>query len=261
MREFEREIDWLLRDKYDGRLTAAAKKDIERLKSGEHIDYVIGWKNFLGVKVDLSVRPLIPRPETEYWTEKVIEELRSRTKNQEPGTKHLLRILDLFSGSGCVGLAILKHVPETRVDFADIEPAYFKGIRKSARWSGISGKRLKAITSDVFKDLGSAKYDYILANPPYIPLPRKKRLPAAVTRQEPSRALFGGKDGLRFIRILLREGKKHLAGEGGMVIEFDSPQKPEIAALARRYGWHPEFSRDHYGKWRTAALRKAKNPR
>ena len=65
-------IVWLLNEKYGGRLTEKAKKDITRLKNGEPVDYVIGYKNFLGCKIDLRYKPLIPREETEYLMGKVL---------------------------------------------------------------------------------------------------------------------------------------------------------------------------------------------
>ena len=62
----QRDKNWLLRDKYHGIETPAFFADLERLVKGEPLDYVIGWREFLGVKIDLSERPLIPREETEF---------------------------------------------------------------------------------------------------------------------------------------------------------------------------------------------------
>jgi len=242
-----REIAWLLREKYDGIMTPTAALDIRRLERGDHLNYVIGWSPFLGCRIDLSARPLIPRPETEYWTEKAIQAIRYRETRQP-------RILDIFCGSGCIGIAVLKHVPGARVDFADIEKSYFKGIRKSLRLNGIRAAQAGYFASDGFQEIGAAKYDFILANPPYIPSGR--RVARSVLSQEPHRALFAGPDGLRFIRTLLREGKRYVQPEGIMFIEFDPRQKPAIGAYARRQGWSGSFSRDQYGRWRFAAFQK-----
>src|SRR5579872_6774723 len=98
-----REIDWLLREKYGGQRTAAAERDIGRLRRGEHISYVIGWAPFLACHIDLAARPLIPRPETEYWNSEAIKMIKARRVAE-------LRALDLFCGSGCIGAAVLKNV-------------------------------------------------------------------------------------------------------------------------------------------------------
>lgn len=238
----DKEIDWLLREKYRGKLTEKAKVDIERLQNGEHAAYVIGFADFLGVRVDLSEKPLIPRPETEYWTGKAMKEME--------GWDARLRVLDLFSGSGAIGLAVLKYLPQARVDFADIEPRYAKGIRKSARKNGL--RRFRIITSDVFSKI-RGEYDYILANPPYIPSSRE--LPESVAKNDPHNALFAGRDGLKYIRAVLKDAKKYLAPGGELWLEFDSPQKKEVGALARRHALDAEFFQDQYAKWRYAILK------
>ena len=248
-RDLKRELRWLLDEKYSGLPTPAAirrlAKDVKRLKRGEHAAYVIGFAPFLGVRVDLSEKPLIPRPETEFWVEKFIGSLLT-TRYSLP-----LRILDVFCGSGCIGLAVLKYVPSAHVTFADIEPRYFKGIRRSARQNHIATKRFRTQHSNILENVGMLRYDYILANPPYIPSGRK--LPTAL-RQEPENALFGGKDGLRYIRRLLKQAPRHLASNGKLVVEFDSRQKPAIAALAKQASYDAAFHRDQYGKWRYAIL-------
>src|SRR5258708_4979109 len=116
---------WLLRDRYKiseseivektstgfapenfPEITDQLRDDMRRLDGGEPIQYVIGWVPFLGCTIDLSLKPLIPRPETEFWTEKVMKE----TLKREMGDSEL-RALDLCCGSGCIGIALLKHVP------------------------------------------------------------------------------------------------------------------------------------------------------
>lgn len=246
-RDNAREIEWLLREKYNGRMTAAAKRDIARLKRGEHLNYLIGWAPFLDCRIDLSKRPLIPRPETEYWTREAVEAIK-KSKAAKP------KVLDLFCGSGCIGVAALKHAPEALVDFSDIEEKYFTGIKKSLRDNRIQAKRARYIHSDVFKNIGAKKYDYILANPPYIPV-TGRAVAKSVLSQEPRRALFAGKDGLRYIRNILRQGKKHMAPNGTMIVEFDPPQKRMIAEYAKANGWRAEFFKDQYGRWRFARLR------
>ncbi len=239
MKNLDREINWLVREKYGGpfdelragKIKAQLDKDIARLKRGEPVDYVIGWADFLGLKIDLAARPLIPRPETEYWTEKVIARLGDHP-GPDPGSRILdsgfrrndrVKILDIFCGSGCIGLAVLAKKPRAKADFADIDRIYFPGIRRSARSNKISSRRFRLIRSDIFKNI-SGKYNYILANPPYIPS-SGRRVQSSVKKFEPRQAVFAGRDGLKYIRPLLREAKAHLKPGGELILEFDPPQK------------------------------------
>ncbi|MCX6712336.1 MAG: hypothetical protein NT041_01440, partial [Candidatus Vogelbacteria bacterium] len=122
MKISQREIELLKREKYKGKLSEEVgsrvtssnfARDLARLEAGEPLDYVIGWREFLGCKIDLSAKPLIPREETEFWVEKAI-------KNTDDSRMYF--VLDLFSGSGCIGLAVLKHIPNAKVTFGDLYP-------------------------------------------------------------------------------------------------------------------------------------------
>ena len=266
--DFQQEIRWLREEKYGGKETQGFKKDIARLERGEHIDYVIGRVDFLECKIDLSQRPLIPRPETEFWTEKVIEEIgRSHHAfssrftpsaawgptrlGRKRGARALpFRCLDVFAGSGCIGVAVLKHIPRSRVDFAEKEKKLLKQIAINAKLNRITSKRYRVFQSDIFSGVRGV-YDYIFANPPYIAESRKSKVQKSVLKNEPFNAVFGGKDGLYYIRKFLKEAKNHLSPGGKIYMEFDSFQKQAITKLIRRFGYsHFEFFKDQYGKWR-----------
>ena len=119
----EREIKWLKRDRPD-----YYAQGIKRLESGEPLDYVIGWREFLGCKIDLSGKPLIPREETEFWVERVVKDLKAKSEK--------LKALDLFSGSGCIGLAVLKHCPNIKMIFGEKDPKLCKQIKKNLKLNG-----------------------------------------------------------------------------------------------------------------------------
>jgi HemK-like putative methylase len=239
----------LLQEKYQGKLTRAATRDIAKLQKGEHVDYLIGFVEFAGCCIDVSQKPLIPRPETEYWTQKAIEELR-RLPKEDLG----IRCLDIFAGSGCVGIAVLKHILQAHVDFAEQERKFLKQILVNLKKNHIPGKRFRVIRSDIFSEI-SLKYDYIFANPPYVAESRKRSVQPSVLKHEPSQALFAGKDGLKYIRRFLKGAKRHLLPGGKIYMEFDSPQKREIEKLLGQCSYSSwQFHKDQYRKYRFVVI-------
>ena len=235
----------MLQEKYQSKLTKAAKKDIARLKAGEPVDYLIGFVEFADCRIDLSLKPLIPRPETEHWTQKAIQDIR-----MSPKRNLSTHCLDVFSGSGCIGIAVLKHIPHVCVDFAENEKKFLQQIHLNLKKNRISKKRFRVFQSNIFSEV-SLRYDYIFANPPYVAKSKKHSVHASVLRHEPREALFAGKDGLLYIRRFLKEAKTHLKPKGSIYLEFDSPQKKEIDKLLQRFDYSSwQFHKDQYGKWR-----------
>lgn len=239
--DLTKEIGWLLREKYQDKECPAFFKDVERLKTGEPVDYLIGFIDFLGVRIDLSSRPFIPRPETEFWVEKAIGEMK-KTKD--------LRVLDVFSGSGCVGLAVLKNIKSAKVNFVERNKKFVKQIRTNLKINRINPRRYRIIQSDMFEKVKDT-YDYILANPPYLPEKRKKLVQKSVLEFEPREALFAGKEGLNYIGKLINQAGKYLRREGKIYMEFGLGQKRGVEKILRRQKrFRFRFFKDQYGKWR-----------
>ena len=199
----------------------------------EPLEYVRGFTEFLGCRIDLSKRPLIPRPETEFWVQEVIKIVGCRRP-------HNFRVLDIFAGSGCIGLAVLKHIKNCQVVFADIE-------------NRMTGH--KVVRSDVFSNI-KGKFDYIFANPPYVAEKLKHKVQKSVLKFEPQKALFGGEDGLFYIRKFLAEAKNFLNPGGCIFMEFSPEQKNKIEKLLKKHKYsNREFHRDQYGKWRWVVVK------
>jgi len=230
---------YLFAKKHKGILGNNYLKDTERMDAGEPMDYVLGNSEFLGCLIDLSFKPLIPRVETEYWTEKATEE------NQG---KKGLKVLDIFSGSGCIGVAVAKKLHVAEIHFADSETDCIKQIKKNIKLNKLKGKT-KVIKSDVFENI-KGKYDLIFANPPYIPLTRKKSLPKSVVGYEAGEYLFGGPIGLTIIKRFIKGLESHLNSEGIAYMEFDSGQRGDIRKMIAGAGLKSIFMRDQYNKYR-----------
>src|SRR3989344_3024544 len=130
------------------------------MEDSEPIAYTIGWIPFIHTKIYLDSRPLIPRPETEYWVDQVIQEIK-KSKVEKP------KILDLCAGSGCIGIAVLKEIPEAFVDFVEIEEIHHKTIEKNIRENNLDSSHTRIFGGDLFENVLDS-YDFILSNPPYI---------------------------------------------------------------------------------------------
>lgn len=231
------ELEWIKREK-----GSLSEEDKARLAQKEPVDYIIGFVEFLGAKISLSEKPFIPRQETEYWVNEFVSSHSGKMK-----------VLDMFAGSGCIGIGVLKNIPESCVDFAEIDQKSLNQIKINLNLNGIGKERYRVIKSDIFKNI-KGEYDYILANPPYIAEARMDKVGDSVLKYEPRRALFGGKNGLLFIQRFLKEAKSRFKKEIWM--EFDSWQKPEIEEMlsgCKRF----EFKKDQYGKWRYVVIEKS----
>ena len=248
-----RDEKWLLEEKYGGEETAEYATDKERLTSGEPLAYVIGWQSFLGLTIYLDSKPLIPRPETEWWTEEMLRamsEWSGRPKGGDPrtfekGVEHL-RLLDLCAGSGAIGCAVLARVPNAQVHFGEIDPAHEATILKNIRENHLDESRATIHIGDLFEPFGDMQFDVIAANPPYVPADRA--LPASVARHEPTLALTAGKDGLDVIRRIAQGLPKHLTRGGVAWIECDRGHTEESQRLFEKQGFNAEIRNDQYGK-------------
>jgi len=240
-KDMNKEKEWLLREKYGGKETEKFAEDVKHIEDGEPIDYVIGFSTFLGARIDLSFLPLIPRAETEFWVNETFKALPAKD----------ISILDIFAGSGCIGIGILKNIPSATADFAEKDPLLIKQIQKNLEINAIPPERASVFESDVFQSIPQKKYDYIFANPPYISPKNIHRLQNSVLEYEPREALFADEDGLFFIKKLIVEASEFLTPDGKMFIEFDDVQKEEIEQLLSLSLFRGEFTKDQFGKWRT----------
>lgn len=243
---------WLLEEKYGGEKSRAFFADLERLRAGEPLAYVIGRVPFLGCQIYLDSRPLIPRPETEFWVEKAIEKIKAVAAP---------RALDLCAGSGAIGVAVAKHCSDASVTFAEIDPTHLPTIEKNlAQNLSVDGKvlgeveteRFQIIQSDLFEKV-EGQYDFILSNPPYID-PALDRAESSVKAYEPHLALYGGQGGLDILKRLIETAPKYLAPEGQIWLEHEPEQVEAIRERAEACGFRSSAHSDQYGVQRYSVL-------
>lgn len=260
------EEQWLLKEKYSGEKSEAFFTDAALLKSGTPLAYLIGWVPFLNCRIYLSnnselVPPipssrrhqeflsgdrtrikakqfaLIPRPETEYWVEKAIAAIKN-TKTEKP------HILDLCAGSGAIGIAVLKHIPNAHVTFGEIDPTHLPTIGKNLKANDIACTRYHVFQSDLFKKINGT-FDVILTNPPYID-PALDRTETSVKMHEPHVALYGGIEGVECIKNIIKSAPTHLHQNGQLWIEHEPEQTTTIHAFAAENGFSATTHKDQY---------------
>ncbi len=207
--------------------------------------YREGTAEFLGCTIYLDSRPLIPRTETEWWVEEFLKTLPERG---------MLKVLDLFSGSGCVGVAVLKHVQSATVDFGELEARHLPTIQKNIDANGVGG-RSQVIQTDVYSNSAGA-YDYILANPPYLAESRIGRIDESVLMHEPKEALMAAEDGFALIRATIEGAPAHLNPGGQLWVEHEPEHAAQIATLAASLGMSATAHNDQYGVCRYSVILK-----
>lgn len=231
------EMALLVRDKYDGQAPDLTK-DLARLTAGEPLAYVIGWVPFLGLRINLASHPLIPRPETEWWTEVLVGTLKEKGD---------VRLLDLCAGSGAIGLAVLHEIPHAHVSFGELHPEHCEQIEKNISLNNLDASRASVRAGDLFAPFAEERFDVIVCNPPYIPHDRV--LDTNVSHFEPADALFAGSDGLSLIRRIAKETPSHLRPHGELWLECDISHIEEVHALLLENGASSaEIRTDQYGR-------------
>jgi release factor glutamine methyltransferase len=220
------EEHWLLTEKYHGEKTAGFFADCARLATGVPLAYLIGHIPFVQSTIWLDSQPLIPRVETEYWVNTFI----TTTPKDQP-----LSVLDLCAGSGCIGVATLHTLPQTRVDFVELEMRHVDTIKKNCAENGVDPSRYAIYTGNLFDPLPpNTRYHYILTNPPYID-PKLNRTSDSVHAFEPHEALFGGEGGLTLIETIITEAPQFLLPHGQLWLEHEPEQVETIARLAKSH--------------------------
>lgn len=216
------------------RIVALAR---ERIETRRPLPYLLGEAFFAGYPFDVDERVLIPRSPI---AELIEHDFAAWFPELPPG-----RVLDMCTGSGCIGIATALHLPTTQVDLVDIS-AEALDVAKANITRHDVGARVRAVLSDLFDGVAGQRYDLIVVNPPYVDARDLATMPAEF-RHEPDLALGAGKDGLDIVRRLLREARGHLNDDGVLIVEVGNSDRHLEAAFPEVPFLWLEFERGGHG--------------
>ena len=207
-----------------------AEEMVQRRLAGEPVAYITGVWEFRGLPMEVSRDVLIPRIDTEVLAETAIKYLKDTGRLDA-------RVLDLCSGTGCIGCAIAAELPRVRVVLADVSAAAMDISRRNVERNGLGG-RVSFLPADVTKQppLMTGSFDLVVSNPPYIPTMEILTLDPSVRDYEPVWALDGGEDGLDFYRAILKNWALVIRQGGELMFEVGEDQAERVKDLMRMAG-------------------------
>ena len=211
-----------------------------RLK-GEPVAYITGVWEFYGLPIITTPDVLIPRMDTEVLIDLAKELL--------VGVKMDARILDLCCGSGCITCAIGHELPASRLVAVDISANALDICKKNIAANRMDG-RVICIQTDALSSppLGIGEFDMIISNPPYIASKEILTLDTSVRDHEPTWALDGGEDGLKFYKAIIKYWKSILRPGGHLIFEVGEGQAADVAEMLRYAGFdHVDTRKDTLG--------------
>lgn len=231
-------------------IEARLNEYLARMLRGEPLAYILGRWSFYGMELIVTPDVLIPRDDTMAVTDLAIDTLRTL---EQPA-----RVLDLCTGSGCIGLAIAHHLDRCNVTLCDVSPKALAVAKQN-----IAALRLKsrvtAFEADVTKPASRflGQFDLIVANPPYVTRAEMLQLQPSVREFEPHLALDGGADGLDFYRAIVDNFSCALKKGGFLCLEFGFGQYMAVGMLLESSGYTDiRFRKDALGVIRAVVAQK-----
>lgn len=217
---------------------------IKRACAQEPVQYILGWWDFYGRTFRTDRRALIPRPETERLVEEALAVI---------PIGQTFQVIDVGCGTGCIGITLKLERPEASVTLADVSEEALSLASENAIALKADAACLHA---DMLKPLPGGPYDVIASNPPYINGADMAGLAASVREHEPHLALYGGEDGLVFVRALALRAAESLKPGGWLFIEIGYDQAEKAAAIMKAAGLEARAISDYSGVLRVIAARK-----
>jgi len=224
--ELLRDLDLYMNDD----IAQQVEEMVRRRCEGEPLAYVLGQWPFRELTLEVGPHVLIPRQETEILVQLAVD----RLQEYDGPT----RVLDLCSGSGCVGLSIAAEVPTARVVLMEASDLALDVCRRNVRRNRLSIRAVHMkgdALAEPKPNLGL--FDVLVCNPPYIPTGDIPGLDASVRDYEPHMALDGGPDGLDFYRAIARFWREALSKSGRLYFEVGMGQADAVLRIMRAEGF------------------------
>lgn len=219
---------------------------IKDLKRHKPLQYILGKTDFFDLNILLSHNVLIPRPETEELVSRIIEENKGKKD---------LRIADLGCGSGCIAIALAKHLKSSKVFAFDISDEALKQTEINAQHNEVA---IEIIKADMGKELHlNEQFDIIVSNPPYVRESEKIQMRANVIDYEPHLALFvTDENPLIFYQNIASIASKSLKNNGKIYLEINESLSVETELIFKNLNYETEVIEDLFGKCRMVFARK-----
>lgn len=216
---------------------------VERLAAGEPLQYVLGHVEFMGLRLQIDARALIPRPETEELVECALRYARGYAR---------AAVADVGVGCGCIAIALARMHPGLTVWALDASAPALDLAAENVRRHALEG-RIRLIRSDVLAAVRNQRFQLIVSNPPYIAEEEYADLPPHIRDHEPGIALTGGPAGLAVLARLIDQAYASLAAGGRLVAEIGARQGPAVKARMKARGFRSvEIRQDLAGRDRIA---------
>lgn len=212
------------------------------------LQYLLKSVPFCGLTIHVEPPILIPRPETEEWVTAFIKHC--RTHNNQS-----LKILDMCTGSGCIGLALAHALPHAQVYLVDISEQALSLAQKNGTFNNITN--VTYIQSDLYSHLFDERFDAIVSNPPYLSKAEYAALDPVVKNWEDKNALLADDDGLACIQRIINGAHTHLVNHtkndssalAQLTLEIGSTQAQAVQSLCKNAGFATvNIHQDMYGK-------------
>ncbi len=200
------------------------KKILMKRRLGIPLQYITGYSYFMGLKFKVSRATLIPRQETEILVEECMKFIKNKKNPQ---------ILEIGCGCGNIAVALAK-LTSSKVVSLDNSKKALEVANGNALFYGVQNKIL-FLKSNMFEKLPAkfiGKFDCLISNPPYIAKEEYENLQTEV-QAEPISALIGGTDGLKYIKMILREGPRYIKNGSRVFVEIGYSQKEKVENIAR----------------------------